>query len=199
MSILLWLSSFSYLIGCFLLIPSSIFLNIPNFYLTSIILFTISCSFLLIASIFDVLWMYFINKDEQGREVWWLILLCYFFGGICFTLGSILFLPTISLSSYGVWVFRYGSISYSLGTVILLIILEEKKKKIFKIIACCSYLSGSFLYFTGGILSQVKLGYIGNILWVGGSIMFFLGAFINIILNLYTKLNELFNKNNENK
>lgn len=104
-------------------------------------------------------------------------------GGVLFLIASVFYLYS-KLTTTGTWVFRFGSISYMLGTSLSLsdLIKASHTEKpsvsvstIVWIAVCVLFLLGSLLFITGGVLSQ--LGHTGAaVCWLLGSISFFLGA-----------------------
>jgi len=140
------ISSYGYLIGCFLLIPASLCLIYEKVLFGSICIYIVACSFLTFAAFIDFFeclstkpkitnikvgdvsssdteGMINNNSDNYDEKYknWvkqMMITVFYVNGGILFLLGSILYWPDFSseTNNAGTWVFRFGSINYLCGS-----------------------------------------------------------------------------------
>jgi hypothetical protein len=214
---LLTVSSVGYVVGCFLLIPASVLLYFTSIPHWSISLFILATLMLTISALIDLFWfsLDYINSLHQKIEEepiynqenftqnkpkkpfdWrtFLIVIFYCLGGFLFLLGSILFWPDFPnhFGSIGVWVFRFGSITYILGTFLVFYSIENVSWKLsFKLLSLFFYFCGSLIYILGGILSQMNFGVVSfSTAWLIGSISFFLGAvsgLVNHVLSSFLK------------
>lgn len=195
--------AFFYLIGCWSLIPASIFLVFYSKYpYVSIILFIISCGFLLFPSIIDVFLMISMKKNQKDESdpfkklsiIKFIITISYLLGGLCFEIASVLYWPTWNIIHIGTWIFRLGSISYLIGSFFsireIINIYKNKDKD------CCYYLwimcilfynIGSIFFLTGGVLSQLGYFDISSYFWIIGSVGFAAGSTFGFIGTIKVK------------
>ncbi|MGE4536679.1 MAG: YrhK family protein [Desulfovibrio sp.] len=116
----------------------------------------------------------------------------YKLGGLVFIAGSILFFPRFeAYQDIGAWIFFAGSLLYLVVTVHDLIEVwrhwhQSRNHGIFDVfewLAASSYLWGTILFTVGSIffLSRVGLPKAGAWCFVVGSLLFVLGACINVL------------------
>lgn len=166
-----------YVVGCLLLIPASVALFSESLLLQSVSLFIGACLFLFVAGCLDVLAFMMQPERDLKWSYMWTVVLAYCLGGSCFFFGSVLFLPSLEMGVLALWVFRMGSCCYLIGSAILLVRRELGARPH----ALISYISGSLLYVTGGILSEMGHSLASfSTAWLLGSIMFFVGAILNL-------------------
>ena len=106
-------------------------------------------------------------------------------GGTLFTIGSFLFLYTITTRA-GIWVFRCGSICYICGGIFNLHHLLKGDYNLhenrFKIASITQYMCGSCLFITGGILSELRVTHVAfATIWTIGSVLFTSGAIFSFL------------------
>jgi hypothetical protein len=209
-----FLSSLLYLVGCVLLVPAGFYLGQSEHYQLSIILYIIACSSLTIAAFVDIVpAMRRVKTDAEGKDAEMLVIdheeengkwlnnlvICIFYvlGGIFFLLGSVLYYPTIAENTLGTWIFRTGSICYTIGSFLSLHNIWNpyfKGKENVKItcttimftLTLVFYIIGSSLYIAGGILSQLdKSGVVDT--WIAGAFFFSAGAICGFFENVRRK------------
>jgi len=116
----------------------------------------------------------------------------YLLGGLTFVLGSIFFLPKYDQNpDTGAWIFFGGSLVYLVVTVHDLFeafaYLRSRKNASFweriELFAAVVYVSGTILFIVGSLffLSEVDLVVAGSWCFIWGSLLFLIGAFINVI------------------
>lgn len=199
-----YLGSFSYLIGCWLLVPASVYLGSSDDSKLSIIIYIISCAFLTVAALFEfipAIAAFFggtvrsqeteslveTTQEDKTEKVKKLIIkICYVIGGILFELGSVLYWPELDkgAANYGTWSFRFGSFFYLTGSLISLkgLLGYYGDKKIPKDLTYLNwlgclvfYMAGSIFFLIGGLMSQLNISEVATI-WLWGSIFFGLGS-----------------------
>lgn len=193
-----FISSLDYLFGCWLLIPASICLIYSEKYLyESIILYIISCAFLLKAAIIDFIPLFsnvakkpkkisshninLITKSEGAdlnltqsknseNENFFNILIttAYLLGGIFFEAGSILYWPTWTTGRLGTWIFRLGSICYLTGTISLCVVVLKPFDKNSHYLENQKTIKNGSFYITMGCLTFYAYG---AIFFIIGGIM----------------------------
>ncbi len=166
-----------YLIGSILYIPASILLfwTDTDTAKWSTGIFIVASVLFLAGAIVD-LWQWSRTMGILSR----LISCLYLVGGTTFVTGSVLFWPTFGTITAGFWVFRVGSTSYFLGSLLIIINLETPRKPR-KVAATAQYMTGSCLFVTGGIVSQTGQSYIiYATIWVIGSLAFTGGAALGL-------------------
>ena len=125
------------------------------------------------------------RADKASMIISLLVTIAYQLGGIFFFLGSLFYWPTIALFTKGTWIFRFGSISYITGSLLSLFAIYKKSKNntipkismIMNVLMFVIYIMGAICFISGGILSQMHRPvkeYMGA--WLGGSILFTMGA-----------------------
>ena len=134
-----------------------------------------------------------VHKNSENQFLWEAInAMVYLFGGVLFIVGSILFLPKFSdYSNIGVQVFIFGSLLYLLVTghdFLESICYQRNKSELsfwdrMEYCAALIYLFGTLLFLIGSIffLTQVDLVKAGSYCFIVGSILFFIGACINVM------------------
>lgn len=116
----------------------------------------------------------------------------YLLGGLTFVLGSIFFLPEYDQNpDTGAWIFFGGSLVYLVVTVHDLFeasaYLRSRKHATFwqrlELFAAVVYVSGTVLFIIGSLffLSKIDLVIAGSWCFIWGSLLFLVGAFINVI------------------
>lgn len=197
-----YLGAFSYLIGCWLLVPASVYLKTQtDDSRISIIVYIISCAFLTIASIFEFIPAFLdlniksndteslIEKkiEDKSEKIKKLIIkICYVIGGILFELGAVLYWPGLGDNApvIGTWSFRFGSFFYLTGSLICLKGLLEyysqskspKDLTYLNWLGCLIfYMAGSIFFLIGGLMIQLNMSE-SQTMWLWGSIFFALGS-----------------------
>lgn len=164
----MWVEIF-YLIGSVLYIPASVLLYWRDYKLPSTILYIVAGGAFLAGGIVDI---------AQKRR---LITVLYLIGGIAFFAGSFFFLSSETARA-GIWIFRFGSVHYVVGSIILIVNMATPRDKR-RIAATAQYISGSCLFITGGILSETGVTSIAfATVWTVGSVAFTGAAIMNIAL-----------------
>ena len=131
-------------------------------------------------------------------------------GGVLFLSGAVLYLRvfafrpgpfgTKSLSDFGTWVFRLGSLSYLCGSALSVrnvllapssdgcaaphnpVVLPERRVGL---IGTVMYILGALLFIAGGIMSQAGAGGLASgVAWLVGSLLFASGSFVFLTLTL---------------
>ena len=116
----------------------------------------------------------------------------YLLGGLTFVLGSIFFMPQYEqYANTGAWIFFGGSLVYLVVTVHDLFeasaYLRSRENATFweriELFAAVVYVSGTVLFIVGSLffLSQIDLVIAGSWCFIWGSLLFLVGAFINVI------------------
>lgn len=178
-------------VGCIILIPASFLLiSGPNFAAMSIMGFIVACSFLTISAILDAHSAY-LERQINSVAPWMLS------GGALFLIASILHWPSwannpalgTTLSDLGIWLFRFGSLSYLMGNTLLAFRLIKntqkngtwKRSDIKTMLAILSFILGSLFFIAGGIIAQSSTAdsqLMGH-LWLVGSSSFALGGMLS--------------------
>jgi hypothetical protein len=116
----------------------------------------------------------------------------YKIGGIVFMIGSILFFPRFEVyANIGAWTFFFGSLLYLVVTGHdMAEVLRYRRKgnstsrqQNFEFTAAASYLIGTLLFTTGSLFFLSQVGWLipGAWCFVIGSLLFVLGACINVL------------------
>ena len=193
-----------YAAACFLLLPATTFLYFAATQQASIAMFISATSLLTMAAIVDIVAAWALtsgvtgtseemsplvveNKALQRKKVpssTWVVLVAYLAGGLLFLGGAILFFPLLpkEMALKGVWVFRFGSISYFFGSTFLLVLIWRAEKNHTLTLSLLIYNLGSVAFICGGILSELSYsGLVSTSVWMLGSISFFIGAFLGLV------------------
>eukprot|EP01090_Pellita_catalonica_P007483 TRINITY_DN18069_c0_g1_i1.p1 TRINITY_DN18069_c0_g1~~TRINITY_DN18069_c0_g1_i1.p1 ORF type:complete len:230 (+),score=17.93 TRINITY_DN18069_c0_g1_i1:37-726(+) len=121
--------SFFYLVGTAQLIPGSIFLytHFEHLYKSGINLFVSACACLVIAALVDVFIAFIASKSSCVSKM---ISIFMLIGGTMFEIGSLMYLPQnpSHIQLDGTWVFRFGSVSYIIGSCLSLYSLYKPKQ-----------------------------------------------------------------------
>lgn len=116
----------------------------------------------------------------------------YLLGGLTFVLGSIFFLPKYAhYADTGAWIFFGGSLVYLIVTVHDLFeasaYLRSRENASFwerlELFAAGVYVSGTVLFIIGSLFFLSKIDFVvaGSWCFIWGSLLFLVGAFINVI------------------
>lgn len=140
--------------------------------------------------------LFALHKDQadlHGQFRWESInAFLYKLGGLVFILGSIMFFPAMQeYMNLGCWIFFFGSLLYLVVTVHDLAEVHTHwksaqgldRKKIYEYTAAVSYVAGTVLFVLGSIffLSEVGWTILGGWSFIIGSLLFVLGAGINVL------------------
>jgi len=133
------------------------------------------------------------REDLKGQFRWETInAVLYKIGGIIFIIGSILFFPRFeAYADIGAWTFFVGSLLYLIVTVHDLLEVrrhwqmadEHGREAILEYIAAASYMWGTVLFTVGSIFFLSAVGWFQSGAWtfVGGSLLFVVGACVNVL------------------
>jgi hypothetical protein len=192
--------AFLYMVGTAVLIPANALLFFSGVrHLASIVLFIVATGLLFLGAIVDICLSCCKRRPEadadeltglvnekvkiQSRNLplsTILVLITYLMGGGLFLSGAILFLPHFP-ATVGVWLFRFGSICYSIGSIIMLIVLRNSTNVPVLKASLVVYLIGSCAFLTGGVLSQIGLSVASSAVWMVGSVSFAVGGVLGFV------------------
>ena len=131
--------------------------------------------------------------DLQAHFRWEMInAVLYKIGGLLFIVGSIFFFPRfVAYADLGAWIFFAGSIVYLVVTVHDLAEVRRNwrvdkahdRDTFLEYTAATSYVSGTILFIMGSVFFLSAVGWLkaGAWLFVIGSLLFILGASINVL------------------
>ena len=180
-----------YLAGCLLLIPATVLLYFATLANVSIAFFIAATAVLTVAAVVDCSVLCRRTLPRSGEmsplvsdvpapprvaATTVLVLTLYFLGGVLFLTGSTLFWPSFGTSIPGIWTFRFGSVSYFVGSCVLLVIVWPARRHV-QIASLLVYSTGSLAYIAGGVLSELHYpGVYSTSVWMFGAVCFVLGA-----------------------
>lgn len=118
--------------------------------------------------------------------------------GIVFILGSIFFFPALNAhKDFGCWAFFFGSFLYLVVTIHDLAEVRynwktsngHDRKVLLEFVAAFSYVLGTVMFTAGSIffLSRVGLSILDAWFFIFGSLLFVLGACINVLQIVYSR------------
>ena len=140
------------------------------------------------------------SRHDLGKQFCWETInaVLYKIGGLVFILGSILFFPAMdAYRNIGCWTFFFGSLLYLIVTVHDLAEVHSNwrvrgkldRKITLECIAAASYVLGTVLFTVGSLffLSTVGLTTPGAWFFVIGSLLFVVGACINVLQIIHSR------------
>jgi len=135
-----------------------------------------------------------LREDAAGAQFRWETInaVLYEIGGVVFIAGSVLFFPRFATyANIGAWIFFGGSLIYLVVTVhdLAEVIYHWRitgmpgRDVVLELVAAASYVIGTLLFTAGSIffLSMVDWHFLGTWCFVIGSLLFVLGACINVL------------------
>lgn len=167
------------LLGSFLYLIASVLLYFPSIKIVMIVVFILGSILFLIAASADI---YNVKRTDNTFKIEHVFFLC---GGTFFTIGSFLFLSSIT-EYIGLWIFRCGSLCYISGSIIVIYKIHNAQivnLKSQKICASLLYANGSCLFLLGGVLNELKFSReVFATIWIIASISFTTAGIIHVVV-----------------